>query len=180
VPNDDEAQLVRRASAGDPAAVSALYQRYVDVVFQYIAYRVRDTQLAEDLTAEVFLRAVEGLSDYQERGVPFLAWLYRISHARVVDHWRKATRHPSVPLDDLPEHEATQDDDRLGVDILQHNALLEAMLEITAEQQEVLILRFVHCLSNDEISQIVNKSVGAVKALQRRGLEALARRLKEQ
>ncbi|CAG1773100.1 partial ECF RNA polymerase sigma factor SigD, partial [uncultured bacterium] len=103
----------------------------------------------------------------------------RISHARVIDHWRATNRHPTVPLDALNEQELEGDDSELMADVLQHRALREALQAITSEQQEVLVLKFTQGLSNEEISLIVNKTVGAVKALQHRGLEALARLLKE-
>jgi RNA polymerase sigma-70 factor, ECF subfamily len=179
VSTDNESKLIQSAIAGDVTAVGALYERYVDAIYRYVAYRVNDPRAAEDITADVFLRALASLDQYDERGVPFAAWLYRISHARVVDHWRAANRHPTVPLDTLNEQETWSDDSALAVDILQHRALREALQAITGEQQEVLVLKFMQGLSNEEISQIVNKTVGAVKALQHRGLEALARLLKE-
>jgi RNA polymerase sigma-70 factor, ECF subfamily len=179
VSTDNESKLIQSAIAGDVTAVGALYERYVDAIYRYVAYRVNDPHAAEDITADVFLRALAGLEGYDERGVPFAAWLYRISHARVVDHWRAANRHPTVPLDTLSEQETWSDDSALAVDVLQHRALREALQAITGEQQEVLVLKFMQGLSNEEISQIVNKTVGAVKALQHRGLEALARLLKE-
>ncbi len=176
---DHESQLIRRAIAGDTAAISELYERHVDAIYRYVAYRVDDPHIAEDITADVFLRALERLDQYDERGVPFAAWLYRISHARVVDHWRATNRHPTIPLDELTDQELKGDDSGLATDVLQHRALREALKAITLDQQEVLVLRFMQGLSNEEISQIVNKTVGAVKALQHRGLAALARLLKE-
>jgi RNA polymerase sigma-70 factor, ECF subfamily len=179
VSTDNESRLIQLAIAGDVAAIAALYEQYVDAIYRYVVYRVNDPHVAEDITAEVFLRALESLEQYAERGVPFAAWLYRISHARVIDHWRATNRHPSVPLDALSEQEMRSDDLELAIDVLQHRALREALAAITSDQQEVLVLKFMQGLSNEEISQIVNKTVGAVKALQHRGLDALARILKE-
>jgi RNA polymerase sigma-70 factor, ECF subfamily len=179
VSTDTESKLIQLAIAGDAAAITALYERHVDAIYRYVVHRVNDPRAAEDITAEVFLRALAGLEQYDERGVPFVAWLYRISHARVVDHWRAINRHPTVPLDTLNEQEMWSDDSTSAVDILQHRALREALQTITNDQQEVLILKFAEGLSNEEISQIVNKTVGAVKSLQHRGLDALARLLKE-
>ncbi len=176
---ENELKLIQLAIRGDPAAISALYERYVDTIYRYVVYRVNDPHVAEDITADVFLRALESLEQYTERGVPFAAWLYRIGRARVVDYWRSTNRHPTVSLDDLNEQEFGHDDSELATDILQHRALRDALRFLTDEQQEVLVLKFMQGLSNEEISQIVNKTVGAVKALQHRGLEALARLLKE-
>ena len=177
--NDNESKLIKLAIAGDEAALAALYERYVDAIYRYVVYRVNDRYVAEDITADVFLRVVESLSQYDERGVPFVAWLYRISHARVIDYWRRTNRRPTVPIDSLAGHEEHSDDAGLATDVLQHRALSDALQKITAEQQEVLVLKFMQGLSNEEISQIVGKTIGAVKALQHRGLEALARLLKE-
>ncbi len=176
---EDERQLIQRAVAGDHAAISALYDRYVDAIYHYALYRIGDMHTAEDITAEVFLRALESLSRYDERGVPFVVWLYRIAHARVIDHWRKLHRRTTLPIDDLSEKEMTESDSALDVDVVQHRALRAALHQITGEQQEVIVLKFVQGLGNEEIAQVMGKTVGAVKALQRRALEALARLLKE-
>lgn len=176
---DNESKLIQLAIAGDGTAIAALYERHVDSIYRYVVYRVNDPHAAEDITAEVFLRALEDLDQYEERGVPFVAWLYRISHARVIDYWRAANRHPTVPLDTLSQQSLGSEDSELAGDVLQRRELYEALKSITTEQQEVLILKFAQGLNNEEISQIVNKTVGAVKALQHRGLEALARLLKE-
>ena len=176
---EDERQLIHRAVAGDHAAISTLYDRHVNAVYHYILYRTGDTHAAEDITAEVFLRALESLSRYDERGAPFVVWLYRIARARVVDHWRKLHRGVMLPLDELPERETIENDSPLDADILQYRALQDALRQITGEQQEVIMLKFLQGLSNEEIAQVLGKTVGAVKALQRRGLDALARLLKE-
>jgi RNA polymerase sigma-70 factor (ECF subfamily) len=176
---EDEPQLIHRAIAGDHAAISALYDRHVDAIYHYALYRTGDIHTAEDITAEVFLRALESLSRYDERGVPFVVWLYRIAHARVIDHWRKTQRRATLPLDDLSERELTATDSVLDTDVLQHRALQDALRQVTGEQQEVIVLKFMQGLGNEEIARVMGKTVGAVKALQRRGLEALARLLKE-
>jgi RNA polymerase sigma-70 factor (ECF subfamily) len=150
----------------------------VDAVYRYVLGRVRDELVAEDLTAQVFLRAIEGLPTYEDAGKPFLAWLYRIAYARIVDHWRKQERRREVPLDDmlpapnpppgtLLEAEA---DWSLAVDLL---------AELTDDQQDVLILRFIGELSLSEVAEVLGKSVGATKAVQHRALASLARLTRE-
>lgn len=181
MPSKSESDIVRRAIAGEQAAISQLYERHVDAIYRYVRYRVDDDETARDITADVFVRALEGLGRYDERNVPFLAWLYRISHARVVDYWRKSARRDEQSYDEITERgDMPADVEALdAVDILQHAALRGAMRRLTSEQQEVLILKYVQGLTNSEISEITNKTVGAVKALQHRGLEALARMLQE-
>jgi RNA polymerase sigma-70 factor (ECF subfamily) len=93
-----ERGLIERAKRGDRAAVSELYRRHVDAIYRYIHLRVGDPVLAEDLTAEVFLKMLEGIKGCRYTGAPFVAWLYRIAHARTVDHWRRSDRKPEAGL----------------------------------------------------------------------------------
>ncbi len=84
--------LIRAAQRGDEQAFGELYNAYVHDIYRYILYRVGHSETAQDLTAEVFLRVVEGLIRYQDRQIPLLAWLYRIAHARVIDYYRHMRR----------------------------------------------------------------------------------------
>lgn len=174
---EDEGRLIDQAKQRDATAISELYNRHVDQIYQYVRSRTGDTPVAEDITADVFLRALESLSGYQDYGVPFVAWLYRIAQARVIDYWRRAQRRATVAFDDrdLPEWLAAED--VASGDVLQHGQLLTGLQHLTEEQQQVIVLKFMQGLSNAEIAQIMNKTEGAVKALQRRGLESLARLL---
>lgn len=100
VHNDDERRLIERAKQGDLTALGTLYNLHVDRIYQYALYRTGDDQTAEDIAAEVFLRAIESIGNYEDQGVPFAAWLYRIAHARVVDFWRSqsVTRPPRLKI----------------------------------------------------------------------------------
>ncbi len=176
----DEDLLIQRAQRGDLAAVSDLYNQHVDRIYQYVRYRIGDDQTAEDITAEVFLRAIESLGTYSDRGAPFIAWLYRIAHARVIDFWRMANRRQTAPLEDpLLQDGLVDTDEAIETDFLQHRLLWSALRQLTDDQQNVIILKFVQGLSNAEIAQLIGKTEGAVKALQRRALESLARLLDE-
>ena len=177
---DNEARLIQRARQGDLAAVSELYNLHVDRIYQYVRYRTGDDQTAEDITAEVFLRAIESLGSYNDQGAPFIAWLYRIAQARIVDFWRSSKRRQTAPLDDpLLQDGLVATDEDIDVDFLQHQSLQSALEQLTDEQQNVIILKFVQGLGNAEIAQILGKTEGAVKALQRRALETLARLLNQ-
>jgi RNA polymerase sigma-70 factor (ECF subfamily) len=172
----DEAQLIQRARQGDLPAVSELYNLHVDRIYQYVRYRTGDDQTAEDITAEVFLRAIESLGSYQEQGAPFIAWLYRIAYARVIDYWRSLKRRQTAPLEDpLLQDGLVDTDDGTDIDFLQQQSLWKALQQLTDDQQSVIIMKFKQGFSNAEIAQILGKTEGAVKALQRRALEALAR-----
>ncbi len=177
---NDESRLIQQACSGDRAAMSELYRRHVDRIYQYVRYRVGDDTLAEDITADVFVRALESIAQYDDRGAPFAAWLYRIASARVIDHWRSTRRRPTTPLEEAdPSEELLADEETDQVDIVQHDLLLKAVRELTDDQQSVIVLRFMQGFGTVEVAQILGKTEGAVKALQRRALESLARRLKE-
>lgn len=173
MPKSDESGLIERAKAYDKMAISELYQRHAEAVFRYIYYRVSDQTVAEDLVGEVFVRALEALPGYQDSGTPFVAWLYRIAHARVVDHYRRQkVRKVALLNDDLladdqssPEHSI---DDQIDAQQIQ-----QALAHLTEEQQQVISFRFIAQYSVAEVAQIMKKTEGAVKALQHRGLAAL-------
>jgi RNA polymerase sigma-70 factor (ECF subfamily) len=172
----NEADLIEQARQGDKGSISELYQRHADVVYRYVYVRVQDAVLAEDLTAEVFLKALEGLPGYQFTGAPFVAWLYRIARARTIDHWRQQQRRPESPLlDTLPSGDPQPEE--LVAGWTRWEAVLEVLPQLTDEQQQAIVLRFVEEMSLEETALTMNKTVGAVKALQHRALASLARLL---
>jgi RNA polymerase sigma-70 factor (ECF subfamily) len=177
--HEEETRLIQRAKQGDKGAIGELYRRNVDVIYRYIWTRVRETTVAEDLTGSVFLKALEALPTYEPSGKPFLAWLYRIAYARVVDHWRQQERRTEVPLlETLPAREP-QPDELLEAEADWSRAM-ELIAQLTDDQQDVLILRFIGDMSLTEVAEILGKTLGATKALQHRALAALARMLERQ
>ena len=169
---EDEASLVARAKRGDEAAISQLYRQYAPAIYGYVASRVRDEAAADDLTSDVFLRALEGLPRFEYRGISVSAWLYRIAHDRLVDHFRQHARRPTVPLKDefLPAQDGIEQevDARLRV-----QQLRESFEQLTAEQHQVILLRFTAGLKLKEIAYVMDKSIDAVKMLQLRALTRL-------
>jgi RNA polymerase sigma-70 factor (ECF subfamily) len=178
MPLEDERRLVEAAQAGDGEAFSELYEAYFDRVYRFIYFRVADLEVAEDLASQVFLKAWENLHRYQPRG-PFLAWLYAIARNTVIDTYR--TRKPAVSLDEaapIPAQDASPDD-RLQLEF-EVKALREAMQCLTPEQQEVITLKFIADYNTTEIAREMGKTEGAVRALQMRALQALAKAMKKQ
>ena len=170
---EEELELVRRA-AEDSEAFGVLYERYVRRIYNYIYYRTGNHQEAEDLTARVFQRALKHMANYEDKGVPFSAWLYRIAHNLVANWHRDRSRRPVVPLEDHvhlrpagshPELEAIAGEER--------ERLLRAVRRLPAERQQLLILKFVERLSNAEIGAIMGRTEGAIKSLYHRTLIAL-------
>ncbi|MFQ3567287.1 MAG: sigma-70 family RNA polymerase sigma factor [Aggregatilineales bacterium] len=172
----DVAAAITRAQAGDRQAVAELYQAHVHQIYRYIAVRVSDPADVEDLTADVFVRMVEGLSTYQMTGAPFEAWLYRIAASRVVDYYRAKSRGGAVALSDImaapgetPEQEMIETQ---GFDLLR--AALHALPEV---YQLLLILRFVERKSHEETARILGRSLSSVKSMQHRALTRLAEQM---
>jgi RNA polymerase sigma-70 factor (ECF subfamily) len=172
--HNDEPSLIERAKRYDQKAISELYKRHVQSIYRYIYYRVGDVNVAEDLTADVFLRALEGLEGFTYRGIPFSAWLYRIAHARAMDHFRQQAKRELLPLDEGLA--ATGKGPQAAFEAkLDHEELQSAIAQLTTDQQQVIILKFVEELSNAEVARILGKSEGAVKSLQHRALKSLQR-----
>lgn len=169
-PNEQE--IITQAQRGDETAVTRLYETHVDAIFEYVRYRVDSKSTAEDLTSEVFLRMVRGLTNYHNQGVPFRAWLFRIAANLVIDHYRQHKRENESPLLDDLESDDTDPFDRLAdsEDQLRLHLAINALPEA---YQDLLLLRFVNNLSHDEVSKIMNKSTDALRAMQYRALKAL-------
>jgi len=172
-----ELDLVTRAREGDVDAIGTLYDQHHETIFRYLWLRVNDLKLAEDLTGDVFMRMLSALPRYQPMGMPFRAWLFRIAHNLLVDHWRKPGNCEPIPLD-LIEEQSDDGDPSLKVE---RNLLVahvsRAMTQLEPNQHEVIVLRFVMGLSLQEVARAVGKTEGAVKSLQHRGLAALRRAL---
>jgi RNA polymerase sigma-70 factor (ECF subfamily) len=169
----EDAELVAHAKT-DPDAFGEIYERYVKRIYNYIYYRTSNHQEAEDLTARVFIRAMSHIKNYDDRGVPFSAWLYRIAHNLVANWYRDRKRRKIIPLDEfmtrrvrseMPEEMAEFEDEK--------EQLLETIRKLPEDRQQLLILKYVERLSNAEIGQIMDRTEGAVKSLYYRTLSAL-------
>ena len=163
-----------RAIQGDREAFGLLYEQYVGRIYNYIYYRTGNMHEAEDLTARVFFRAMRRIPDFQDRGLPVSAWLYRIAHNLVANWHRDRGRRPEVSLDDgyilIQHHEHPES---TLVQAEEREALLRIIRKLPAERQQLLILKYVEHLSNVEIGQIMGRTEGAVKSLYHRTLLSL-------
>ena len=178
VPADpSEPTLVRRAQERDPEAVSELYRRYVGQIYRFCLFRVSDEATAQDLTEDVFVNMLESLPRYVDKGAPFVAWLYRIAHARVIDYYRRNARRPVAELtDSLVDH--TAEPEALAAQNADMQQLRHAMPQLSDDYRLVLQLRFVEGYDVAQTARNMGKSVGATKVLQHRALRQLARLLK--
>jgi RNA polymerase sigma-70 factor (ECF subfamily) len=169
----DESELVRLAKS-DALAFGELYLRYVDKIYSYIYYRTSNHHEAEDLTARVFHRALKHIPDYEDRGLPFSAWLYRIAHNLVVNWHRDRNRRQIIPLEGLVLRTLRRDGpDRVAERLDSAERLLSVIRGMPEDRQLLLILKYVDRLPNAEIGEIMGRSEGAIKSLYHRTLVAL-------
>ncbi|CUS05275.2 RNA polymerase sigma-70 factor, ECF subfamily (modular protein) [Candidatus Promineifilum breve] len=176
----DESALIRQAK-DDQDAFGQLYERYSQRIYQYIFYRTGSEADAEDLAAKTFMRAWQHIATYDDRGVPFSAWLYRIAHNLVANWHRDRSRRKIISLDDLSRWQVNEDGPE-AVALLAEDraALLTALRRLPAERQELLALKFVEHLSNAEIGAVMGRSEGAIKSLYHRTLLTLREELQQE
>jgi RNA polymerase sigma-70 factor (ECF subfamily) len=175
-----EQALIRLAQRGDAQAFAELYRAHVDSIYRYLYYRINTVTTAEDLTADVFMKALEGLAGYQDRATPFLAWLYRIARARLVDYYRRSKHADDHEDIDAIELGADHDLDAALIAAHQSDHMQTALRTLTDEQQQVIVLRFVEGHSVEKTAELLGKTEGAIKAMQHRALQALGRALERQ
>lgn len=174
----EDIQLIEEAGNGDNEAFGQLYERYVRKIYNYIYYRTGNVNEAEDLTAKVFHRAFRHIENYNERGVPFSAWLYRIAHNLVANWYRDRSRKKEVALDDQLPSSFQFDFPESAIEKTQESEkLMKAIRKLPPERQQLIILKFVEGLSNLEIGVIMRKSEGAIKSLYHRTLESLRKEI---
>jgi RNA polymerase sigma-70 factor, ECF subfamily len=162
--------LVRAAQGGDREAFGELYERLAPGLYRYFYHRTnRSAEVAEDLTEDVFVKIMGRLDRYEDRGLPFTAWVYQVARNLAVDYVRRQPPHGAVSMDSAPElvepsREGTIEQALHGCD------LDEVLAALTAAQREVLTLRFLQDLSVRETAQVLGRTEDAIKKLQERGL----------
>ena len=167
----DEA-LVRAAKSGDASAFGELYERYRDAIYRYCLSRTGTAHDAEDLTSDVFVKALHSIDRYQERGLPFVAFLYRIARNAAID--RSRTLKQPLSVDELVTQPASRQnveaDAMLAVD---RSILMAALTKLKTDHRDVIVMRFIEGYSALEVATALGKTEGAVRTLQHRALERL-------
>lgn len=181
-----DADLIARVKRGDGAAFGALYDRHVEVVYRYVRTRVIDTALAEDITHDVFVAALEALPRLRWEG-DLRPWLLRIAHNRIANHWRRSGRRPEP--DDLAnvdddasahvDHDVTGDPVARAETSLRRDALWAALGSLSDLEREVIALRFGQEWSVTEIARRLGRSEHAVCSIQYRAVRRLTGQLCE-
>jgi len=166
---DDKAHI--EAAKEDLGAFGELYEQYVDRIYSYIYHRVSNRHDAEDLTSRTFYRALSHLSTYEDKGLPFSAWLYRIAHNLVANWHRDRKRKPVVALEALVTKSSPSEHPEALALMQDDNSLLEELFHtLSPVRRELLVLKFSEGLSNAEIGSILGRSEGAIKSLYHRTL----------
>jgi RNA polymerase sigma-70 factor (ECF subfamily) len=172
---EDERQLVEAAQQ-NPSHFGALYERHVDRVYAFVLVRLRDRDVAEDVTADVFHKALANLATFEWRGAPFGAWLIRIAANAVADRRRRPPREASTAPEALEALQAPEAHEAL--DAFEDRARLYRYVDDLAEPQRTVILeRFAHERSLREVAAKLGKTEGAIKQIQLRALRALRARM---
>ena len=168
---ETDERLLIEAAQRDPLRFAELYENNFERVYAFIAYRVRDRDEAQDLTAEVFHEALAGIQRFEWRGKPFAAWLLGIAAKVLADRWERLGKRQEVPTDEL---------EQAGIDaaIEQRAMLFQLVDALPIDQRQVIIRRFIDQRSVREIAQELGRSEGAVKQLQFRALQTLRARIR--
>jgi RNA polymerase sigma-70 factor (ECF subfamily) len=171
-PVTDDLALLRRASQLDPHALGQIHDQHYPEIYRFALYRTDDPEAAQDIAAEVFVRLLDALHAGRAPKTTLRGWLFGVAAHLVADHFRRA---PTAPLDEelLADHSPSGE----AEDRLQKQLVRQALRTLTAEQQNVLSLRFGDGFSVEKTAEALDKSVTAVKALQFRAVEALRRAL---
>jgi RNA polymerase sigma-70 factor (ECF subfamily) len=170
-------ELVGRAQRGDGDAFAQLYDLYAKKIHSYLRYHLNGkVDLAEDLAADVFVKAMEKIGSYQFSGVPFSAWLYRIAHNHLIDYLRALPKKQGVPLDECNGVDDPSAERALS-DTLTQQQLKGALTGLTQEQRQVIVLRFLEDRSIADTARLMSKNEDAIKQLQVRALRNMRRAL---
>lgn len=172
--DDDVITLVDRAREGDGGAFAALYDRYVERVYRFVLYRVGgDQALAEDITSEVFLRALRKIRGFTWQGRDVGAWFLTIARNLVLDHFKSGRVRLEILGAEGEDRDHVVDAEDEALSKVSHAALYQAISQLGTEQQEVIYWRFLQGYSVSETAAAMAKSEGAIKALQYRAVKAL-------
>ena len=174
-----ECILIKAAQKGDQQAFATLYRSHVDRIYRYIFYRVDTAIIAEDLTADVFIHALEGLSRYECSSSPWIAWLYSIANARVVDHYRRNGRITQQEMSEEATDSVEMNWDDNIVATFTHDVIQEAIRYLNDEQRQVIIYRFIESYSLEKTAMLMGKTIGAIKTMQHRALVAMGKSIQK-
>ena len=169
VAEEPDERLLVEAAQRDPVKFGHLYELHFERIYAFISRRVSDRQTAEDLTSDVFHKALANLPSYEDRGAPFAGWLFRIAANAVADQFKRTAREIALSSEEPPEPSVQPD-----LEAIEHRArLFRLVKKLPEDQRDVILQRFVEQKSIREIARELKRSEGAVKQLQFRALQSL-------
>ena len=171
---DGEKKLIKNAIRGEAEAFGLLYDHYQPKIYRFVYFKVSHREEAEDLTHQVFLKSWENIADYELYEFPFSSWLYRIARNQTIDYYR--TKKSNSSLESIAETKSLEDDEIISElidDSFNIKKIKEAIVLLSDDQQNVIILRFIEDLSPKETAEIMDKTEGAIKILQHRAIKKL-------
>jgi len=171
-------ELVKKAKKGEAEAFGLIYDQYLERIYRFIYLKVSNREEAEDLSQQVFLKAWEAIYRFEDEGLPFTSWLYRIARNLVIDFYR--TKKQNIALEENIAIEAVKNSEEKILENDEKEELIRALKELTEEQKDVIILRFIEGLSYKEIAKITKKNQPALRILQYRALNKLRKILKKE
>lgn len=176
----EDDKLIKKAKRGESAAFGEIYDKYAPKIYRYVFLKLNGKKGdAEDLTHEVFLSAWKNVENFNERGVPFMSYLYKIARNAVIDHWR--TVRPTYDIETVSEENFSVNPNVAeNMDFDSDMALVkECLSKLEPAYQDVLIMKFIEDLSNKEIAHTLEKSEGAVRVIQHRALKQLKKEIEK-
>ena len=169
---DEEHLLIQKAIKRDASAFGRLYDMYVDRIYRYVYYRVGSVADAEDLTQQVFLKAWQAIGRYKKMASPFIAWLMTISHNVIIDFYRTRKSNACIG-NDITSNNLEYNPEKAAEAQLEQKKLRQAILQLSSDRQQVVILRLIEGFQFREIASILGKSEGAVRVILHRALTKL-------
>jgi RNA polymerase sigma-70 factor (ECF subfamily) len=174
-----EREMIQRAQNMDEGALAWLYQVYYPKIYNYALVQLGDVAMAEDLASSVMLKVLESIHNYKWRGVPFAAWAFRIARNQIIDLHRRRKRRGEVDLDVAIATNSDYDPQPMAELALERSRIQAALLTLTDDQRQVVVLKFIEGFDNGSIAKILGRSEGAIKSLQHRALLSLRRHLSQ-
>lgn len=169
--------LVEQAQQGDQMAFGLIYDQLIDQIYRYVYFKTPSVEIAEDLTEDVFFKVWKNIKKYRQKGVPFSSWVFRIAHNEVINFYRKNKE--VLELDETwQDHKKENSPENLMERQLIQKEVQLALRDLPEQQAQAIILKYINDLSNQEISQTMEKSETAVRILLSRGLNKLQSVLK--
>ena len=176
----NDTQYIDLARAGDVRGFAYLHDCHYEAIYNFVYFRVDEVTVAEDITAEVFVRMVKMFDKYRKKQQTILPWLYTIARNLVTDHYRKKARKPDqVSIEEMELASSEKSPEHILSSQMDSDCLKKAIYGLTDIQQQVIVSKFIEERSNEEVAELMDRTVGSVKSLQHRALSSLQRMIEK-